>query len=362
MINVLHIVFSLKIGGLEKFVLDLSSNYSTDINPCIVCLDEAGDLGVTGPHIDIYYLSNDSTSLTWKIFKFLLLIRKLDFDIIHTHNLAAHHYGAIASYIYRKPLIHTKHGKYYPTKMTMKFLERFSFYFTKILVGVSEDIKESYIRTTACSREKVTTILNGINVDNFVTNKNMNDSNPFVNIGIVARLSAEKDHRTLLHAFKIALDLMPNIILTIVGDGPEEENLLNYVQDHGLKNSVIFLGKRLDVPQILSTLDIFVLSSVTEGVPISLLEAMAACLPCIATNVGGNPEVVEDGVTGYLVPAENPQMIAEKLLILANDRSLRISMGLSGNERVKKLFSISTAASKYEKLYKSVLNTDFKRT
>jgi glycosyltransferase involved in cell wall biosynthesis len=113
---------------------------------------------------------------------------------------------------------------------------------------------------------------------------------------------------------------------------------------------------RHDVPELLRQLDIFVLSSTTEGISLTLLEAMATELPVVATNVGGNPEVVLDGETGYIVPSHNPEEMANKLLLLINDKKLRQQMGFKGRERVIENFSIIETARKYEALYREVLN------
>ena len=177
-----------------------------------------------------------------------------------------------------------------------------------------------------------------------------------VRIGIVARLSAEKDHQTLLSACKLLADHSSGFHLEIIGDGPLRGTLEKTVRTLGLDKHVSFAGMRHDVPELLRQLDIFVLSSTTEGISLTLLEAMATTLPVVATNVGGNPEVIIDGETGFIVPPQNPGVMANKLLLLINDVNLRRQMGNKGRERVVAQFSIKETALKYEKLYREVLN------
>ena len=116
-----------------------------------------------------------------------------------------------------------------------------------------------------------------------------------------------------------------------------------------------YMGMRNDIAELLHSLDLFVLSSTTEGISLTLLEAMASGLPVVATEVGGNPEVVIDGLTGYLVPAKDPKAMANKLRLLIEDGNLRQKMGVEGRKRVVENFSIKETAKQYEELYNEVL-------
>jgi len=356
MTKILHLVLSLNVGGLEKFAIALSSNYSDNIVPVIACLDEVGGLGENEQNIKILALTNKSTSKVFKVIKVLQFLKNNKFDLIHTHNLAAHFYGAVASLVLGIPLVHTKHGTDYPKDFRKILIERFAFKFSKMIVGVSDDVKEQYIKQTGCSKQKITSILNGVDLACFNKIQQVAKSTSSVNIGIVARLSLEKDHRTLLKSFAIALNNNPDLRLTIVGDGPEMNNLQKLACNLSIANNVHFLGNRFDIPDVLSNLDIFVLSSQTEGISISLLEAMASGLPCIATDVGGNPEVIINNITGFIVRQENDQELANKILELASDPLLRFRMGSAGRTRVIEHFSVKETAKSYEHLYKLVLN------
>lgn len=357
MINVLHIVLGLQVGGLEKFVLDLIDKYPPGIKPFIVCLEGKGELGQQYDHLGIIELCK-GPGISLKIIRQLVtLTRYLEIDIIHTHNPSPHFYGALAGFLTRRPVIHTKHGRNYPADNKKVWLNKISSFLTEKIIAVSQNAADICLDVEKIPATKVSVILNGIDTNLFrpadIESENARGS---VRIGIVARLSAEKDHQTLLNACKLLVTQTNGFHLEIIGDGPLRDTLEKAVRAHGLDMYVSFSGMRHDVPDLLRQLDIFVLSSTTEGISLTLLEAMATELPVIATKVGGNPEVVIDGVTGFLVPPQNPDEMAKKLLLLINDKNLRRQFGEKGRMRVIAQFSIKETARKYEKLYYSVLN------
>jgi sugar transferase (PEP-CTERM/EpsH1 system associated) len=356
-IKVLHIVLGLQVGGLEKFVLDLIDKYSSDIKPIIVCLEGKGELGQKYDHLGIVELHKEPGISLKIIRQLVVLMNEFDIDIIHTHNPGPHFYGAMAGFLTHRPVIHTKHGRNYPTDKKKVWLNKLSSLLTQRIVPVSQNAANVCIDIEKIPSTKIAVILNGVDTDLFCQSGNIvDDANSLVRIGIVARLSAEKDHQTLLSACKHLVEQTSDFHLEIIGDGPLRSLLENTVKILGLDEHVSFSGTRHDVQALLRQLDIFVLSSTTEGISLTLLEAMATELPVVATDVGGNPEVVIEGETGFLVPPQNPKAMAEKLLFLINDMKLRQKMGKSGRERVIANFSIRETARKYEGLYIDVLS------
>ncbi len=357
MINVLHVVLGLQVGGLEKFVLNLIDNYPPGIKPFIVCLEKKGELAPQYHHLDIIELNKESGISTKIIRQLVHLTKEFKIDIIHTHNPSPHFYGAISGFLSRRPVIHTKHGRNYPASQRKVWLNKISSYLTTKIVAVSQNAADVCIDVEKIPSRMVSVILNGADTNLFcpAANDDENERMP-VRIGIVARLSAEKDHQTLLGACKLLACHGDDFHLEIIGDGPLRSTLEKTVKTLGLDKHVSFSGMRHDVPELLRQLDIFVLSSTTEGISLTLLEAMASKLPIVATDVGGNPEVVIDGETGYIVPPQNPAAMANKLLLLINDVNLRRQMGKKGRERVVAQFSIKETAQKYEDLYREVLN------
>lgn len=356
MINVLHVVLSLQVGGLERVVIDLINNQSSDINSYVVCLEEQGELEAPCRAAGIYVLHKRPGLSMGMIRQLYCLIRKLEINLIHTHNPVPHFYGSLAGFSAGIPIIHTKHGRNFPNEARKVWLNRISSLLTSKIVAVSRNAAEVSLDIEKIPASKLMVILNGVNIAQFnehvgTTQKN----NTPVRIGIVARLSAEKDHHTLLKACEVLAENKTDFHLNIIGDGPLRGELEQTVRNLKLDRHVTFLGMRHDIPALLEDLDIFTLSSTTEGISITLLEAMASSLPIVATNVGGNPEVVVDGTTGFIVPPEQPEALAEKLSLLIHDRTLRTKMGQAGRERVIEKFDMRQAARHYELLYREVL-------
>jgi glycosyltransferase involved in cell wall biosynthesis len=174
-------------------------------------------------------------------------------------------------------------------------------------------------------------------------------------IGTLARLHEQKGHSYLLDAVAQLRREIPDVKALVVGDGELRPSLEQRTQALRLSDSVIFTGTRRDVPEILALLDVFVLPSLWEGLPIALLEAMAAGLPVVATRVGGVPEVVVDGETGLLVPPRDPDALSEAILTLLQDPDLRQKMGQAGQERVREYFSVERMVEETEALYERLL-------
>jgi sugar transferase (PEP-CTERM/EpsH1 system associated) len=358
MINVLHVVLGLQVGGLEKVVLDLVDTHPADIKPFIVCLEKRGELGQQYKHLEIFELHKESGINLKIIPKLVSLTKELNIDIIHTHNPGPHIYGAITGFLTRRPVVHTKHGRNYPTEKRKVWLNKIASLLTNKIVAVSQDAADVCLDAEKIPISKVTVILNGIDTNRFCEKAYNSDAMGIpIRIGIVARLSEEKDHLALLSACKMLSAHTTHFHLDIVGDGPLKETLVAAVKKLELDSYISFRGTRHDVPELLRQLHIFVLSSTSEGISLTLLEAMATGLPVVATNVGGTPEVVIDGETGYLVPPKNPGEMARKLLLLINDENKRRQMGEKGRERIIALFSSKETGREYASLYRSLLST-----
>ena len=171
----------------------------------------------------------------------------------------------------------------------------------------------------------------------------------------VARLSPIKDHATAIRALKIAARRIGAMRLALVGDGRESEVLRRLVVQEGMESRVRFLGLRTDVPRLLAAADIFLLSSLSEAAPLSVMEAMAAGLPVVATRVGGVDELVVDGLTGLLAPAGDPTALAEAMIRLVESPGLLRRMGRAGRERAHATFSEARMHGRYRAIYGEML-------
>lgn len=368
MINVLHIVLGLQVGGLERVVIDLINNSSPEIRSFVVCLEEGGELESHCRAVQIHKLHKPPGLKMFTIMQLYSLVKKLKIDLIHTHNPSPHFYGALAGFLARVPVVHTKHGRDNPDKIRKVILNRMSAFLTRKVIAVSANAADVCINIEKVCPEKVIVIVNGIDTKLYQPTSKLSPTSPeengsyrsgywFCTIGIVARLSPEKDHHTLLAACKLLSMRQYNFRLVIIGDGPLRSELERTVLDMELTEQVVFAGMCYDVATHLKQIDIYVLSSTTEGISLTLLESMASGLPIVATNVGGTPEVVVDNVTGFIVPAQKPDLMADKLSQLIDDKRLRESMGAMGRKRIEEQFDIRHTVRRYEELYHDVLKS-----
>jgi len=362
MINVLHVVLGLKIGGLEKFVLDLINQYSDDVQSIIVCLEDKGASGFAVDGIKMIELHKKAGLKLSVAFKIRQIVRKEKIDLIHTHNPSPHFYGALAGMLSWRPVIHTKHGRNYPSQKKKVLLNYISSLLTTHIVAVSKDAKNVCSQVEHIPSRKLMTILNGVDIDKFqplqsyIIYQELGIASQIPLIGIVARLSPEKDHSTLIQACRLLKERLVLFHLVIVGDGALRADLENEVEQFDLIDEISFMGMRSDICTLVSNFDLFVLSSISEGISLTILEAMACAIPVVATDVGGNSEIVINGDTGFIVPSRTPELLADKIQFLLENPSLRERMGHFGRERVVTSFSMKKTASNYLSLYHEILS------
>lgn len=358
-IKVMHLVLGLKCGGLEKVVIDLADRLnSKGYQNVICCLDEPGELAdeAIEKGIKLIKLERPEKGVNLSLFlKLSRLFRKEEIEVLHTHNCAPAIYGAPAAKLAGvSAIINTRHGR------EKKIVNRFIWNLNDNIIAVSEDAKKEFLKWNHVKEDRVEVIYNGININKYGGKEVIKDDikmklnipSSVVVIGTIGRLSPEKDHHTLLKAFSIIVKSLENVNLVIVGDGILRKDLESYSLELGISEKVIFLGFREDIPDILSIFDLFVLPSETEGVSLTLLEAMAGSKPVVATDVGGNPEVVSNGETGLLVPPRDHERMAKAILHVLKDKELSDSMGGKGLERAVKHFSLDKTADSYGDIYK----------
>jgi glycosyltransferase involved in cell wall biosynthesis len=348
-------------GGIETLIFEFAHRLNgSEILPSIGVFKEGGYLeeNLKSKGISFYNFDKKEGIDILLIYKLRKLLKKENIRILHTHNYAAWLYGVLSTRgVKGLKHIHTEHSNVEAKRRALA--EKFLSHFTDRIVCVSEDVKKSMIENQGISPERLIVIYNGVDTEKFYPDpaikrtgrKALGIKENVPVIGIVARLTPVKDHVTLLKAFKIILKKYPEALLLIVGDGELREGLIRQSVEMKIKKNVLFLGERYDIPELLNVMDIFVLSSISEGHNISLIEAMSTGLPTVVTNVGGNKEVVLDGVNGYLVSTGNPQGFADKIINLLENQSLRNKMGRKSRERVIERFSLDRMLKDYKALY-----------
>ncbi len=367
-IHVMQVLHTLEVGGAEKLALDISKNFDQQFKFSFLCLDSLGELAesVRQQGMDLFCANRQSGFDFNLIKRFSRILTQQCVDIIHAHQYTPYFYSVLSSRLTnRRPkVIFTEHGRHQPDKVRLKrvIFNKIFQPFTDLCTGVSEFSKESLAKFEKIPRSKIDIIYNGVDLDRFPAKYDKNQIRKTLGfnendtlVGIIARLDPIKDHKTLIDAVSILKGDSVNMKLIIVGDGPEKNDITSKIDTLGLNDDIMFLGTRDDIPNILMALDLFVLPSIMEAMSVTLLEAMSASLPVIATNVGGNRELIADGVSGKLVPVGNPEILANTIKSLLSDREFAGKIGKEARKSVEKNFSFDKMIANYRKAYLKVL-------
>jgi glycosyltransferase involved in cell wall biosynthesis len=350
-LRVAHVTLGLDVGGQEKLLVEFAR--CADRRRFDLHFVSLGGRGVLADDLEsqgwpVTTLDEPTGFRPGLVLRLARLFYQLGIDIVHTHDERPHIYGAFAARLACvRRLIHTRHhGMADRLTPRQAVLVRLAARLSDWFVCVSTDSARQAVKQ-GVSPCIVRTLHNGIDLMRFDPPA-ARDGGPVVT---VARLSPEKDITTLLFAAKLAVAQDPSFRLEIAGDGPCAADLRRTASDLGLDGCVRFHGQVRDVPALLTRAGLFVLSSQTEGVSLTLLEAMACGLAVVATRVGGNPEVVADGETGLLAPPGDPAALAQAMLRLRRDNEERRRMELAGRRRVERCFDVRRMTAAYECMY-----------
>jgi glycosyltransferase involved in cell wall biosynthesis len=344
-----HVAPSLGVGGLEKMLVDFARHIDARrFQTVFFSVTEGGavarELRQCGQ--TVIELKKPPGFRASTMLALSRLLRQHDIDIVHTHNDAALLYGAPAARIAGlNRIIHTRHG-FEPRTATLSAMLRPATWLVRKVVCVSQD-NARLAREQNTPEKKIRVILNGVDKDRFPYSGPRPDG-PVVTI---ARLSPEKGVENLVRAVSLALPRLPSLRVEIAGDGPCMGSLRALADELGVTEAVRFLGETGDISALLSRASLFVLPSLTEGVSLTLLEAMSTGLPVVATRVGGNGEVVEEGATGLLVPCGSPDDLANAMVELLSDPDRLARLGRAGRERLEKRFDLRRTIDEYQRLY-----------
>lgn len=368
-ISVLHILLSTSMAGMETVVYNLAVNHDRSrLKISVGCFDEIGFLSEKMSEIGIEsmliprMIPGVSMFFPWKLIKF---IRRSGCDIVHTHSGCWQKVAAACAFVPGVKLIYTDHGRGFPEVGDRIFWDRLSIRMTDRVVAVSEPLRRYLIETVKLPEKKIVTILNGVDTERYKPSENRRKiraefgfTDEHVIIGIVAGLRPVKNHVYLLDAFRIVSQKCSQARLMIIGDGILRAELEKAAEERGLNETVIFTGERHDIPDLLGSLDISTLCSLSEGLSISLLETLSSGLPVVVTAVGGNPTVITDGKNGFLVEVGNETAYARKLIDLVESPDLRKRIGDTARADIITRWSIKQTAESYQKLYEELLGTD----
>lgn len=366
-IKIMNVVQTLDMGGLEKLIVDSVKFFDRgrfDFTVC--CLSERGILAseLENSGIEVIFLNKRYGFDLGLSLRLAALIGKKKIDILHTHNQRPLVYGALAASLSKvNAYVHTRHGRNDPDNSKSTFMSRFFSAFTDKIVCVSQDIYKVSLEKEKISTQKLEVIRNGIDINKFVNATSKDEyllnqlgikTDAFV-IGTVGRLSRIKNQMFLMDAFKHLFSAHSDTRLIVIGDGPLKQDLIEHVDEIGLRGKVLFLGERKDVASLMKLFDVFVLPSLSEGISLVILEAMAAGLPIIATNVGGNLELIKEGENGFFVSLGNPLYLSSAIERLMQDSKLRRSISENNRKKALAEFDIAVMCKKYESLYSSLV-------
>ncbi|MCI0514527.1 glycosyltransferase [candidate division KSB1 bacterium] len=365
-IKILHVLPSLEIGGMENALITLINAMDRSIfNNYIFCFDSDSSRNqlqsrLADSSLPIYNFEKGEGVDYWLPIKIARLLRKEKIDIVHTRNFAALLYGATAASLARTQAVIGDIRGYIPPDQGQK-CRQLSFLVSKF-VAVSQDIRRLLAGEYRIDGTGVQTIYNGVDFNYIpvpprkkIARRALGFALEDLIIGTVGRFEPVKDYETLLRASAPILYKNRLAKLLMVGDGSQRETLQRLAIELGISAQTVFTGYQNGVSNYLEAMDLFVLTSLSEGISNVLLEAMATSLPVVATAVGGNPEVVVQEETGYLVPVGDVRTISEKIEGLLSNPMLARQMGQVGRQLVEQKFTIEKMVTEYQRLYIDIL-------
>lgn len=362
-LRLLQITHDLDLGGLQQVIYNLCRTLDRSrFDISVLCLRTKGlfasDVEALG--IPVYLLEKKERGPDYFAFrKVAKLLRELRIDVIHTHNTQPFFDGTLGAILAGvRTVIHTDHARAFPDKTRYMVAEWAMSQYAYRVVGCSEHTSQQLMRYEKISARKIVTIPNGIDgsrfdltIDRQAKRRELGIHEKGSVIGLAVRLSDQKGITFLLKAMPRILARHPDTTLLIAGDGDLKMDLEREAKELGIASRVTFCGPRKDIPELLKLLDLYVLPSKWEGLPMVILEAMAAGCPIVATDVGGNSSAVVDGVTGALVPPQDPGALADAVIRLLDSPDLIQTYAANGKQRFQERFSAQIMARQYERLY-----------
>lgn len=353
------------VGGLERLLIGLMRGLTDRGFEVTLCtLQDPGKLApaLDGSGIDIVALYKGEGLNARTIWALRNLIKERNINIVHTHNPAPLFFGTLASLVTgrKTKVIHTKHGRNIPESKRSVIRNYVCSLASEFVVAVSKDVLELCANIEKVPARKLRLILNGIELQPYLEAAKAKKAKDTLVIGHVGRQDEyNKNQAMLLRVFARFLKSYPHARLALVGDGPNANHLQSLSRELGIAENTEFYGYRDDIPQLMAQFDWFCLSSFSEGMPLVIIEAMAAKTPVISTDVGGLPEIVKHGKSGYLVPAGDDDVMLERWLELAANPDLRMQMGETGQRLVVEQFSLEQMIDQYQHLYEEIYEANY---
>jgi glycosyltransferase involved in cell wall biosynthesis len=363
--RVMYLAHAFEVGGAEEMVLNLVRHLPDRFEALVCCIHELGPLGreieATGAQITVLGLS-PGLRRPWDVARLRRVLRERQPDVVHTFLLTASVYGRLAAMLARVPIvIGTEVNIYRNKRAPHRIAERLLMSGTDCVVASAESVRQFYIRQVHADPAKVEVIYNAVDWAQLQTTMSRDEVRRSLDVppdrplaGVIARLTEQKGHTYLFDALARE-PALADVHLAVVGDGELRDDLRRRAEALGLLPRVRFLGARRDLGNLLSAMDLFVLPSLWEGLPLSLVLAMGAGVPVVATNVAGVPEVVESDRTGLLVPPADPVELGRAMGRLVSDPALCERLARAARAAVLPRFGVDRYVESVVALYDRLL-------
>lgn len=363
-LRVMQVTQDMGIGGLERVVATIARTLDpAEFESEVLCLRDRGPIGeeLIELGIPVHCLPWAEGRPDYMAFrKVERLLRERRIDVVHTHNTNALIDAGIGARLAGvRTVVHTDHARDFPDALRYRVAEHVMSHFTRKMVAVSDDGMANLRRYEWIPRRKLAVIPNGVDaercrapMDGDALRRELGIPAGVPVIGLGARLTEQKGVIHLIRAIPLLRATVPNLRVIIAGEGPLEAGLRTAARELGLADHVHFIGPRTDLADVMRLFDVYVLPSLWEGLPMAVLEALAAGVPLVATSVGGVPSAVRDGETGVLVRPGDPIGLATALSALLADAKRRARLATAGQLHFDLHFSARAMTDRYARLYR----------
>ena len=364
-VSVLHVVLSLNPGGAERSAIDIVKRVVRDVPCAVCCLDSAGTWAseLTSLGVEVSTLGRRAGFHPTLGLRLARLADRCRANVLHCHQYTPFVYGQIAALARRRlRVVFTEQGRLSdaPPSQRRRIVNQILGRLPGLTYAVSENLRQHMI-AEGFPAHRVRVIYNAIEpgpLPGAEARRSLRGelgiAGDCVLVATAARLDPVKDLPTLVEGLALVRRERPTTQLLIIGDGPDRARIEETAHRLNQAAAVHFVGYRSDVRRLLAAADIYVNCSVSEGISLTILEAMASALPVVATRVGGNPEVVAEGVTGLLVPAREPSALAKALATLSESPVQRQALGSAGRRRLESIFAVDHMADAYRRAYEEL--------
>ncbi|MFC3094615.1 glycosyltransferase [Alteromonas sediminis] len=362
--KILHVTYDMRIGGTEMVIRSLiEGGHCSKFEMSIFCIEsKIGPWGEMLKNSGIPIIAFDrkeglDLTLLLKIRKY---IRANAIDIVHCHQYTPWVYGVLAAAGTRAKVMFTEHGRFYPDRSSWKrkLINPLLSYLTDSITAISDATRKALVDFEFLSSKKIQLVYNGIEpfeqpvgIEQLRIELGISSDAPI--LGTISRFDPIKNHVLMLKAFKLVLTRFPNAVLIVVGDGEERQNIEACINRLAINDSVILTGYQVSPKKFLALMQIFLLSSLSEGASMTLLEAMSLQKPCVVTDAGGNGELIQHGYNGYVTENNNADAFAEAIIKLLEINSVK-EFGQNGYLRFHELFTNTNMIKRYTSIYETL--------